>query len=213
MMLKRIATGALALVMMAGAGLVAIGPAMAQETAVDPAAITVKDFSIGNPDAPVKFIEYASFTCPHCARFHDEVFTRLKADYIDTGKVHFEYREVYFDRYGLWAAMVARCGGDLRYFGIADILFSTQKEWAASDDPATVVANLKKIGRTAGMTDANLDVCMKDAPMAEAMVAHYEKNAKADGVEGTPTLIINGEKHPNSSYEDIKAILEAELAK
>lgn len=213
MMLKRIATGALALLMMAGAGFVAAGAGYVGAASAQEAAVEIKDFSIGNPDAPVKFIEYASFTCPHCARFHDEVFTRLKAEYIDTGKVHFEYREVYFDRYGLWAAMVARCGGDLRYFGIADILFSTQKEWAASDDPATVVANLKKIGRTAGMTDANLDVCMKDAPMAEAMVAHYEKNAKADGVEGTPTLIINGEKHPNSSYEDIKAILEAELAK
>jgi protein-disulfide isomerase len=46
------------------------------------------------------------------------VFKPLKADYIDTGKVHFTLREVYFDRYGLWAAMIARCGGDLKYFGI-----------------------------------------------------------------------------------------------
>ena len=85
----------------------------------------VPDFGIGEADAPVTIVEYASFTCPHCAHFHDDVFKKLKADYIDTGKVQFVYREVYFDRYGLWAAMMARCGGEMRYFGITDMLFDT----------------------------------------------------------------------------------------
>ncbi len=173
----------------------------------------VVDFAIGPADAKVQIIEYASFTCPHCADFHANVFKALKADYIDAGLARFEFREVYFDRYGLWAAMMARCGGAPRYFGITDILFSTQRDWAASDDPAVVVENLKKIGRTAGMDDATLDVCMKDAALAEAMVAHFETNFKADGIEGTPTLIINGTKHPNMSYDALKAILDAELAK
>jgi protein-disulfide isomerase len=173
----------------------------------------VTDFSIGPADAKVQIVEYASFTCPHCASFHDAAFKPLKAEYIDTGKVRFTYREVYFDRYGLWAAMIARCGGEMKYFGIADILFETQKDWAGSDDANVVVENLKKIGRTAGMDDAAMDVCLKDGAMAEAMVAHYQKNATADAIEGTPTLIINGEKHSNMSYADLKAILDAELAK
>ena len=207
-MKKTLASGLMALTLAFGLG----GFASAQETA--PATATeIKDFSIGNPDAKVKITEYASFTCPHCANFHDTVFKPLKADYIDTGKVHFTYREVYFDRYGLWAAMVARCGGDMRYFGISDILFDTQKEWPASDDPNVVVENLKKIGRTAGMDDATLDACMKDGAMAEAMVKRFEENMKADEVEGTPTLFINGVKHDNMSYDDLKAIIEAELAK
>lgn len=207
-MKKTLASGLMALTLAFGLG----GFASAQETA--PATATeIKDFSIGNPDAKVKITEYASFTCPHCANFHDTVFKPLKADYIDTGKVHFTYREVYFDRYGLWAAMVARCGGDMRYFGISDILFDTQKEWPASDDPNVVVENLKKIGRTAGMDDATLDACMKDGAMAEAMVKRFEENMKADEVEGTPTLFINGVKHDNMSYDDLKTIIEAELAK
>ena len=173
----------------------------------------VKDFSIGNPDAKVQVTEYASFTCPHCAHFHDTVWAQLKADYIDTGKINFTYREVYFDRFGLWAAMIARCGGDMRYFGIVDIIYETQKDWAASDDAMTVVENLKKIGRTAGMDDASMDVCLKDGANAEAMVARYQKNFTADGIDGTPTFIINGEKHSNMTYEDMKAILDAELAK
>ncbi len=160
----------------------------------------------------MKIVEYASFTCPHCARFHAEVFKQLKTDYIDTGKVHFTLREVYFDRYGLWAAMMARCGGEMKYFPIADILFATQAEWAATEDPTVAVGNIKTIGLTAGLTAEQLDVCMQDATLADAMVKRFEENMKADGVEGTPTLFINGEKHSNMSYADLKAIIDAKLA-
>lgn len=204
---KLIASSLMALTLTLGAL-----PVAAQETA--PAAATeIKDFTLGSPDAPVKMVEYASFTCSHCAHFHETVFKPLKAEYIDTGKVEFTAKEVYFDRYGLWAAMAARCGGDMRYFGMSAIFFEKQSEWPASDDPNVVVENIKKIGRSAGMDDATLDACMKDGAMAEAMVARSEAAMKADGVEGTPTLMINGVKHANMEYPELKAIIEAELAK
>lgn len=183
--------------------------AMAQDAPV----VEVKDFSLGAPDAKVKITEYASFTCPHCAHFHETNMAKLKAEYIDTGKVQFTYREVYFDRYGLWAAMIARCGGEMKYFGISDILFDTQKDWAASDDPKVVVENLKKIGRTAGLDDAQMDACLKDKATAGALVAMYQKNFAADGVEGTPTLFINGTKFGNLPWDELKAAIDAELAK
>jgi protein-disulfide isomerase len=183
-MMQKPALAALALV---AAGALTPFAALA-ETAAPATTTEVKDFAIGAEDAKVKIVEYASFTCPHCARFHADSWAKLKAEYIDTGKVRFEYHEVYFDRYGLWAAMTARCGGELRYFGIADMLFDKQQEWAASDDPSAVVENLKKLGRSAGMDDATLDACLKDGAQAEALVAHFEKNFKADGVEGTPTF-------------------------
>lgn len=193
------------------AGAVALAPFAAfSQDAVAP---VIEDYAIGAKDAKVTISEYASFTCPHCAAFHADIYPRLKADYIDTGKVRFEYREVYFDRYGLWAAMMARCGGEMRYFGITDILFSTQSEWAASDDQAQVVANIKKIGITAGMDAATLDTCLQDDVMAKALVEHYQTNATADGLEGTPAFKINGTMHTNMSYDDLKAILDAELAK
>jgi protein-disulfide isomerase len=195
---------------------IAIGltlPAMGQEATTDAAATPTPTYmAIGPADAKVTIIEYASFTCPHCADFHASVFKALKTDYIDTGKIRFEFREVYFDRYGLWAAMTARCGGELRFFGITDILYTTQQEWAGTDDATTVVENLKRIGRTVGMDDAALDTCLNDAGMAEALVAQYQTNATADGVEGTPTLFINGEKHSNMSYADLKAIIDPLLA-
>ena len=209
-MLKKLAA-ALALT------LLAFGPAQAQEASASAdapaAAVEVKDFSLGPADAKVEVIEYASFTCPHCAAFHADVYPKLKADYIDTGKIKFTYREVYFDKYGLWAAMVARCGGEMRYFPIADMIFDQQREWAASDDATVVVENLKRLGRAAGLEDAAMDACLKDGKMAEAMVAHYQENATADGLEGTPSFKINGTMHTNMSYDEMKAIIDAELAK
>jgi protein-disulfide isomerase len=200
-----------AMIALAAAATAAMTPALAQETGT--ATAGPGDFSLGSADAKVKMVEYASFTCPHCAAFHDTTFKQLKTDYIDTGKVHFTLREVYFDRYGLWAALIARCGGEMKYFGIHDMLFAKQKEWAASEDPMQVVENLKTIGRSAGLEDAAMDACLNDQPTAEALIKQFQTNFEADGVEGTPTLFINGAKHSNMAYDELKAIIEAELAK
>lgn len=207
-MLKSFATAAT----LAIAALLPLSASAQEAAATDTPAVEITDFSLGSADAPVKITEYASFTCPHCANFHATVWPQLKSEYIDTGKVQFTYREVYFDRYGLWAAMVARCGGEMRYFGIVDMLFDQQREWAASNDPNVVVGNLRTIGKAAGLDDATLDTCLKDGAKAEAMVAHFEKNMEADSVEGTPTFIIDGEKHSNMSFADMKSIIDAKLA-
>ena len=187
-------------------------PAWAQTTEA-PVLPDVPDMVLGNPDSKVVLTEYASYTCPHCATFHATVFKDLKRDYIDTGKIKFVYREVYFDRYGLWAGMVARCGGEMRYFGIQDLIITNMKEWAGSDDPATVVENLRGLGRAAGLEDAALDACMKDSGMAQAMVNKYETDTKADNITSTPSLMLNGVPHSNMNYADLKVLLDAELAK
>ena len=201
-----------AMIALAAAATAAMTPALAQETTTATSDGAPGDFSLGSPDAPVKIVEYASYTCPHCADFHANVFKKLKAEYIDTGKVHFTLREVYFDRYGLWAAMVARCGGEMRYFGIHDMLFDQQQEWAASQDPMQVVQNLRTIGLAAGLDNAALDACLNDQAKAEALIARFEKNMAADGVKGTPTIFVNGAKHSNMAWEDLKALIDAELA-
>ena len=192
-------------------------PVMAQEATPTPeaaptAAAVITDMALGPADAKVTIIEYASFTCPHCAAFHESTFKPLKADYIDTGKVRFEFREFYRNKYDLWASMIARCGGEIRYFGIADILLSTQTEWANSDDAGVVVENLKRIGRTAGMDDATLDACMNDEANAMAMVEHFQTNSTADDVQGTPTVFINGVNHSGLDYAGYKAIIDPLLA-
>jgi protein-disulfide isomerase len=207
---------AAALALAAGAGLVfsmggpaPVGMALAQDQEVDTSRVV--EMSLGNPDADVTVIEYASFTCPHCRAFHEGPFKQLKADYIDTGRIHFIYREVYFDRYGLWAAMLARCAGPERYFGVTEMIYATQQEWLANGDAATIAENLRKMGRTAGLTNEQVDACLQDGDMARALVAVYQENAEADGIDSTPSFIIDGEKYSNMSYEEFSGILEEKL--
>ncbi|MEG3663523.1 DsbA family protein [Celeribacter halophilus] len=189
-----------------------VTPAFAQD-ATDVDTSDIPDLVLGDADAPIELIEYASYTCPHCANFHSAVFEPLKKDYIDTGKVRFVYREVYFDKFGLWASMVARCGGDMRYFGIQKMLYEEQSEWlAGGKDTMEIVENLRKIGKRAGLTDENLDACLNDGDMAEKLYAKFTKEVEEYDINATPSLVIDGEKHSNMSYADLKKILDAKLA-
>ena len=186
--------------------------AMAQDaTDVDTSDIT--EMVLGNPDAEVTVVEYASFTCPHCASFHAGAFKDLKKDFIDTGKIKFVYREVFFDRQGLWAAIVARCGegAENRYFGIADMIYENQRGWARQEDPAAIVDSLRRFGKTAGLTDTQLDQCFTDAEGAQKLYARYLQQAEEDGVTSTPTFIIDGARHSNMPYAEMVELINAAL--
>ncbi|MEL6570051.1 MAG: DsbA family protein [Pseudomonadota bacterium] len=174
--------------------------------------VEIADMVLGDPDAPVEMVEYASFTCPHCARFHADVYPQLKADYIDTGKVKFVYREVYFDRFGLWASMIARCAGETRFFAFTDLLYEEQRGWAGSQEPAQVIDNLRTLAKTAGMNDETLDACMSDAAKAESLVGWYQTNAERDGINSTPSFLIGGDKYNNMTYDEMKAVIDAKLS-
>ncbi len=185
------------------------GGAMAQDADVDTSAIV--EMTLGDADAPVTVVEYASFTCPHCANFHAGPLKQLKKDYIDTGKVRFIYREVYFHRYGLWASMIARCAGPEKFFGITDLIYAGQSEWSRLSDPGLVIAELRKFGTLAGIEDDTLEACLQDAEKAQTLVAWYQEHAEADGIESTPSFIINGKSVPNQAYSGFSAAIESAL--
>lgn len=187
------------------------GAANAQTTSADVDTSSIQDMVLGNPDAAVTVIEYASFTCPHCATFHTSTFKQLKADYIDSGKIKFIYREVYFDRPGLWASMIARCGGPEKFFGITDLIYSGQSTWARAGEPAAIVDELRKIGRLAGLENDVLEACLQDAQMAQTLVAWWQENGERDDINSTPSFVINGKKHSNMAYNDMKALIDKEL--
>jgi protein-disulfide isomerase len=187
-----------------GAALLLSGPAMAEEQTY-----FTGDAIIGNEDAPVTVYEYASFTCPHCASFHINTWPKLKAEYIDTGKVKFILREVYFDQYGLWASMTARCGGEKGYYPLVDEFLNKQSVWTRSDD---IGAAIQKIGRAAGLSSKQLTSCLSDRDYARELLANYQDNAGKDQVQSTPTFIINGEHHSgNMNFDDFAKLLEEAL--
>ncbi len=171
----------------------------------------VQEMVMGDPNAPVTLVEYAMFTCPHCADFNKDVFPQIKANYIDTGKVKLIFREVYFNAPSLWAAVIARCAPADRYFGIVDLLFQTQAGWLNAQDGPTIMKNLYGIGRQAGLTDAQMDACRQDTAFAEALVAEYQKNQTKDGIDATPTFFINGQKTDNIPYAEFEKKLNAAL--
>lgn len=187
-----------------------IPAALAQDTAE---AVEIVDMVQGNPDAPVELIEYASYTCGHCANFHAEQYKQLKADYIDTGKIRFVYREIYFDRAGLWASMVARCGGEMRFFGISDMVYTQRDEWIGDGDLAAISERLQGLGKAAGLTQEQLDVCMADGAKAQSLVNWSQANMESHNVQGTPTLVLNGETKSNMSYSELSKLLDEALAK
>ncbi|MTE00091.1 thioredoxin domain-containing protein [Paracoccus sp. YIM 132242] len=192
----------------------AVPAAMAQEAATAPAAPaeTLPDISLGAADAPLTIIEYASFTCGHCANFHTENWPKLKAEYVDAGKVRFIQRDVYFDQPGLWAGVLARCGGDDKFYPVSSMLFKEQQEWLAGGTGEEIAANLRKIGLKAGMTEDQMTACWEDTAKAEQLIATFQANATADKIEATPTFIIGGEKVQNQPWESMKEVIEAKLA-
>ncbi|AXC48512.1 DsbA family protein [Paracoccus suum] len=177
-----------------------------------PAPKLLDDIVLGQPDAPLTIIEYASFTCSHCADFAKENFPTLKSEYIDTGKVRFIQRDVYFDAVGLWSGILAHCE-PTKYYPVGEMLLTTQDKWLApAKSGDEVAANLRKVGLSAGMTEAQMDACWNDTAMIERLVATYQSNATKDGLEGTPTFIIGGEKVPNQAWKDLKAKIDQKLA-
>ena len=101
---------------------------------------------LGDENAPITLIEYASLTCHHCATFHNEVLPKIKSDYIDTGKLKFIYRDFPLDHYALMASMVARCAGNKKFFTFLKVLFKEQPKWTAAKDPFIALGHIARIG-------------------------------------------------------------------
>jgi len=125
------------------------------------------DIAMGAADAPVEVIEYASFTCPHCAAFHRDTWPELKAAYVETGKARFVMREVYFDRFGLWGSMIARSGGERAFYPIVEQILAAQKDWTQAADP---IAELRKIARLNGVSNRQIDTALTVHEGAEVEV-------------------------------------------
>ncbi|UOA28721.1 DsbA family protein [Pseudosulfitobacter sp. DSM 107133] len=187
-----------------------IGSANAEEIDSSIDISDIQDMTQGNPDAPVTMIEYASYTCPHCAAFNAGPYKQLKKDYIDTGKINFIYREVYFDGPGVWASLMARCAGPEKFFGITDLLYASQSTWANAGgrDPVAISAELKKIGRLAGMDGDAIDACMQDEAQAKKMVQWFQVHSTEDEITGTPSFVINGKTYSNMPYDQMKTLLD-----
>jgi protein-disulfide isomerase len=152
------------------------------------------DMTLGNPQAKVVVVEYASLACPSCARFHNDVFPAFKAKYVDTGKVQFVYREFITApaQVAVAGAIVARCAGKPGYFKVIEGVFASQQEIYSDGTVAGMRRILFREGGKAGLTQPQVEACLADADAFAAMDARVERAKAEEGVEGTPTFKVNG---------------------
>lgn len=163
-------------------------PAQAQNL---PMEVTAEDQVLGSADAPVTIIEYASLTCPHCAKFHNDTLPKLKSDWIETGRARLVYRDFPLDSAALAAAVLAHCAPADRYFGMVGLFFERQSEWAVADEWRERLTQLVGI---AGMDKAAVDACLADEARKNAVVRIREDAEAKYAISSTPSFIINGRK-------------------
>ena len=165
----------------------------------------MQDRVIGNAEAPITIIEYASLTCPHCATFHAETLPQIKKEWIETGKAKLIYRDFPLDKYAASAAMIARCAPEDKYFIFLNAFYAQQKNWSRADDPVRVLTQLAGLG---GMSKDDVDACLANEELQDAILQMRLDGQMEHGINSTPSFVINGKMINNLPYEDFKDILE-----
>jgi protein-disulfide isomerase len=170
-----------------------ISEAMAQSAPDVAKPVSLPDMVLGPADAAVTITEYASMTCPHCAAFNATVFPKLKAEYIDTGKVRYIFREFPLDIKAAAGSMLTRCianGDSQKYFAVTDMLFRSQNDWVVKNTTET----LTRIGKQAGLSQQQVEACLKDQALLDKIAADQKYASDILKVDSTPTFFINGDK-------------------
>ena len=191
-------------------GLFSTWAAIAQEPAADQ--ITLPPLVIGNGDSNVHIVEFVSYTCPHCANFHNGPYGNLKQDYIDTNKIKFEIREMIWDAPGWIVSVVGRCGNAENYFSFVDLVFAKQQEWTQLKTQGDVAQRIKSMAVSVGYDGNEIDECFQDKDYQESLVMHSRAQAQELGITSTPSFVVNG-RHLKSfnGYDDLVTAIEAQL--
>ena len=161
--------------------------------------------AIGRADAPVTVIEFHSMTCGNCARFHNEIFPRIKAEFIDTGLVRFVLRDFPLDRTALDAAALVHCAGPERFEPLVALIYAQKENWAHSPDPR---AALRRFGGLAGLSPEQADACWADPAFTRPILEMRVAADREHGINATPSFLIAGRVHRGVlSFEQFSALV------
>ena len=168
------------------------------------------DIVYGDPNAPVEIIEYASLTCPHCARFAADIFPKIKSEYIDTGKVKFVYRNYVMNPYDMTASAAARCKSSDVTKRLMKVFFDRQSDWVSAEDRVAALAGLAR--RAGGISRTQFDRCIANREMQQHLAKMTQDGAVRYKVNATPTVLVDGSKvEATNSWDAVKAAIDAEL--
>lgn len=199
--------------LLGGGALAALSVAGCNGSGAGAAGLSPDDMAIGNPDSGVTLIEYGSSMCSHCKEFEEAIFEQLKTNYIDTGKIHFIFREVLapvdpqrvIPTIALAEYQVARCNDATpeQYFSRLGVLFDQQQAMFQAGSRQGIEAKLVEIGQAAGLSREQVLACVADPEGAERMNRLGEL-ANRDNVTGTPTFFLNGENIPSERFSSVQ---------
>ena len=167
---------------------------------------TDEEFFLGNKDAKIVVIEYASMTCIHCANFHKQVYPKIKKNYIDTNKIKFIFRDFPLDKQALFASVLAKCAPKDKYYNFVKLILTNQEKWISNDD--TFMNKLRNIGKLAGLNENKINSCFKDEKMVDNIIRTRSIGEEKYNINSTPSLIINEKKYSAMSYENFEKIIE-----
>ena len=169
----------------------------------------LEEKSLGNIEAPIKMVEFASMTCGSCAKFHNDVFPSIKKDFIDSGKVFFTYKDFPLDKFALKASVIARCSGDAKFFNFLSVIYNKQKDWTRTQDP---FKSLLKIAKLGGLKNDEIKVCVGNKSIEDGILKDRLNSSKKFDIVATPTIYFNGKKYEGDlSYEALKLKIESLL--
>jgi protein-disulfide isomerase len=183
-------------------------------------------FRMGNPEAPVKLIEYVSLTCPHCAQFAADAGERLFQSYVRSGRVSVEYRNFTLNGFDVAAALISRCASPREYFNMTHYLLLHQPEWMGRSQTLTEaqrtelrslaplqamqrlvpLLGLDRIAARHGITAAQQRACLADQAGLDR-IEQMAMAARSEQVTGTPTFFINGQMVETNSWAGIEPLL------
>jgi protein-disulfide isomerase len=166
-------------------------------------AVTDADMRLGNPNAPVTVIEFASLGCPICAKWNNDNFDAFKAKYIDTGKVYYIFREFLTGDQPVAASgfLLARCAGKDKYFQVLDAVYHQEQPLLETDQNAAKRDALVRVAETAGLTEDQFQTCVSNNDALLALNDRAQKAGQKYNVDSTPTFVINGKTA--SGYQDM----------
>lgn len=176
----------------------------------NPLTVMEGDVVLGQEDAPLTIIEYASMTCGHCAEFHNQVLPKIKENYIEPGKVKFVLRDMPWDPLAFAVSKITRCAPDDQFYGFATAFFETHEAWLRADDP---VAELKKVARLGGMSVEKVEECLNDPEVHARVIQSRETGLETLRINSTPTFFIGGEEvvRGNVGYEKMANVIDKVL--